>query len=337
MVAGESEESKTYQYLVLLLGLASLVLATATVYMMQVLSISYGAWATVQSIASKTNLTANLTQTTAQMVSLNGSMREVYIVAFMAFGMMGSALVMYVTRYRRFGAMSRRYSLMHTMLTVIYIALFFIAISGLSINYASAYLILVYVAMAVALGIDLYIEFSMHSNNPFGERSSKGMRIEPNAPYSNLVRLREGIFSKLHGEVRIVDKHFNSDAIANLHRLLETNLNKINKLEILTSREMFDVKFQENYTDFKNELKNAGVELDFMLMSNEDAVAQHERFIFDDERAYKIPPLNIINKKSEHIVDLRQGEVRSRFNLLMRNATKYDNYVIKQARGPGTT
>ncbi|MGA3021104.1 MAG: hypothetical protein ABSD68_04110 [Candidatus Micrarchaeales archaeon] len=335
METGESEESKTYQYLVLLLGLASLVLATATVYMMQILSIGYGVWATLQNIASKTNLTANLTQTTAQMVSLNSSMREVYIIAFIAFGMLGSALVMYIARYRRFGALSRRYSLMHMTLTVIYIALFFIVLSDLSINYASIYFLLVYAAMAVALGVDIYIEFAIHSSQS-GERSRSGMQIEPNAPYSNLVKLRESIFSKLHGDVRIVDKHFNSDAIANLHRLLETNLNRINKLEILTSKEMFDMKFQENYTDFRNELKNAGVELDFMLMSNEDMVAQHERFIFDDERAYKIPPLNIINKKSEHVVDLRLGEVRSRFNSLIRNATKYDNYVVKQARGPGT-
>jgi hypothetical protein len=81
-------------------------------------------------------------------------------------------------------------------------------------------------------------------------------------------------------------------------------------------------------------MRNAGVEIVFMLMSKEDSVAQHERFIFDDEHAYKIPPLNIINKKSEHIVDLRMGEARNRFGALMRNATKYDNYVVKQARGP---
>ncbi len=330
-----SEESKTYQYLVLVLGLASLVVATSAVYIMEILSLSagVGAGALVQSGADHTNVIANLTIVASQLSNLRSAINETYIIALIAFGMLGSILVIYITRYRRFGALSRKYTLLHMTLTLIYAGLLYIILSNLQVNLINSYFVLLYVAIAVALAIDLYLEFVVRSSAIPNILGRSGMRIEPDTPYSNIIKLRETIFSKLNGDVRLVDKHFNSDAISNLHRLLDTNLASIKKIEVLTSKEMFDAKFNENYTDFKNELKNAGVELNFMLMSDADSVAQHERFIFDEQRAYKIPPLNIINKKSEHIVTLRVGEARSRFELLMKNSTKYDNYIVKQARG----
>lgn len=331
----EGEESKTYQYLVLLLGVASLVLATATIYVIEMFAINYGVGvgAVLQSKADAMNVTSSLQPTVLQLTSIASAMKEVYVISLIAFGMLGCSLVLYMTRYNKFGAQSRRYLFLHTSLAIIYVVLFFVLLSNFPVNYVSPYFILVYAAMALSISIDVYLEVSINAKSPLGGERANGLRIEPDAPYTNIVRLREGIFSKLHGEVRIVDKHFNSDAISNLSRLLETNGN-INRIEIVTSPEMFDSKFQENYTDFKKEMNNSKVEIVFMLMSKEDSVAQHERFIFDDEQAYKIPPLNIINKKSEHIVDLRLGEARSRFDALMRNATKYDNYVVKQARGP---
>jgi hypothetical protein len=334
MAMEENEESKTYQYMLLLLGLASIVLATTAIYIVEILSINYGVGfgAMYQSNANHMNVTNNLTFITSQLNTLHSAISETYIIAFISFAMMGAATVLYMTRYRRFGAMSRRYTLLHTVLTLIYAAMFFIVVSTFPINYTGAYFLLLYFTIAVALAIDLYLEFVAHSQVRSAGLGRSGMRIEPGTPYTNLLNLRDRIFSKLNGDVRIVDKHFNSDAISNLHRLLETNLTNIKRLEVLTSKEMFDSKFNDNYTDFKNELANAGVQLDFMLMSDQDSVAQHERFIFDEEKAFKIPPLNIINKKSEHIVSLRVGEAKSRFDNLMKNATKYDNYVVKQAR-----
>ena len=108
------------------------------------------------------------------------------------------------------------------------------------------------------------------------------------------------------------------------------------RLEIISSSEMFDGKFQENFTDFKNEMKLTGVEITFMLMSKEDSVAQHERFIFDDEHAYKIPPLNIINKKSEHIVKTNLRDAQKRFEYLHQNSIKVENYTPEQPKNAGT-
>ncbi len=338
MAMEENEENKTYQYLILLLGLASLVAATATLYLMEVLSISYGAGAgaIIQSNATHTNVTTVLVQAASQLTGLHNAINEVYIAALVAIGMLGSVLIIYVTRSRRFGPMSRRYTLLHTAFTLIYIALFYIVVSTYPLNTSGFYFILVYAAMATALIIDVYCEFVMRNGAAAATGIRRGMRIEPGMPFTNLVKLRDGIFATLRGHVRVVDKNFNSDAIFNLHRLLETSLSGIKKLDVITSAQTLDSNFQGNYTDFKNEILNRGIELNFLLMSEQDGVQQHERFIFDDEKAYKIPPLNIINKKSEHIVRLSVREARSRFDTLVKNSTKYDNYVVKQARGPET-
>ncbi len=336
MTTEQAEEaSKTYQYLIMLLGLASLVMAAASLYVMEILAINYGAGLAIVGLANKTvNTTINVPAIAAQVGNLQSAMQETYLLALIAFGLLGAALVIYVARHRRFGPVTKRYTLLHITLSVLYAGLFYLILLNLQINYLSSfYFVTVFAAIGAAIAIDAYLQFTITTKSPGASRTSAGMRIEPGSPYTNLLNLRDTIFSKLQGDVRIVDKHFNSSAISNLHRLLETNLANIQKLEILSSKEMFDAKFNDNYTDFKNELSNKGVLLNFMLMSDADSVEQHERFVFDDSRAYKIPPLNIINKKSEHIVSLRVGEARSRFNALMRNATKYDNFVVKQARG----
>ncbi len=44
------------------------------------------------------------------------------------------------------------------------------------------------------------------------------------------------------------------------------------------------------------------------MLEPEEAARQHERLIMDSDLAYKIPPLNIINKKNEHIVGINGRE-----------------------------
>ena len=201
-----------------------------------------------------------------------------------------------------------------------------------NIDLTRPYFLLVYFAMAVAICIDAYLEFGVQG---YGRKLlRREIRIEADTPYTNLVKLREGVFSGLSGDVRIVDKHFNSQAISNLHRLVDGNLANVKRIDVLTTKEMFDSRFLDNYNDFKKELSNSGVELDFMLMADADSANQHERFVFDDKRAYKIPPLNIINRKSEHVVSFSVRDARVRFEAMARNAMKYENYLVRQAREP---
>lgn len=343
----EDKAARNYKYLVMLLGMATIVLAAATVYMMEVLGVRYGvnygvSGLIMSGVFNKTvtlaNQTAILAQTTVALNSLHDSMRVLYLIFLISLGMLGASFVLYTSRSARFGSATRRYTLMHTTLTVIYIAMFFVAFSSNlnQVNFGSLYFILVYFAMGAALAIDAYLEFGVHGYRPRQAKRKGAVRIEPETPYTNLIKLREDVFSSLHNNVRIVDRHFNSIAISNLHRLLEGN-RSIKKIDVLTSREMFDSRFLENYNDFKKELNNAGVELNFMLMDDADSTTQHERFIFDETAAYKIPPLNIINKKSEHVVGFNLRDAKNRFESLSRNAIKYENYLVKQARVPEQT
>ena len=159
----------------------------------------------------------------------------------------------------------------------------------------------------------------------------RGISIDPSTPYSNLVKLKEELFDSLKGEVGIVDKHFNSAAMSNLHRLMPTG-NNIKSLTVITSNEMLDSGFGGNYQDLKNELKNGGMEVEVRIMKGEDSSVQHERFIFDDSVAYKIPPLSIIHKKSEHVVKMSVHDAKKRFEYLYQNSVKFENYSVNQGR-----
>ncbi len=338
-MAGEGEVSKTYKYIVVLLGIVSLLMAAASVYTMEVVGLNYGAGLAIVGLANEglvNSTAANISVISSEIGSLHSAVDEVYVLALISFALLGVSFVLYTGRAARHAAFTRRYTLLHTVLTLVYASLLYLVLSNISISYTSAYFLTLFAAIAVAIGIDAYLEVSIHVNYATGRvRNRSSLRIEPDAPYSNLLNLRDTVFSKLAGNVRIVDKHFNSSALSNLYRLLEANMQGIKSIEVLTSSEMLDAKFNDNYTDLKNELSNSGIALDFLLMSSENAVAQHERFIFDDTKAYKIPPLNIINKKSEHIVPLSVTEARRRFGALSKDAMKYENYVTKQARGPG--
>jgi hypothetical protein len=338
----EAEEDANYKYLTMLLGMASVVLAAATIYMMQELAAGYGGWTAIGSLISSGTLSSYPNQTALTLLSvkaadvasgLHTAMREVYLIFLVSLGMLGASFVLYTGRESRYGPTARRYTLLHSALSVMYLAVFYIIFSsGFTINLYGYYFLLVYFAMGAALCIDAYLEFVVHG---YGSKLlRKEIMIEPDMPYTNLVKLREEVFSNLGGNVRIVDKHFNSQAISNLHRLMEGSLSKVKVIDVLTTREMFDSKFLENYNDFRKELSNKGVELKFMLMDEKDSMNQHERFVFDDNKAYKIPPLNIINKKSEHVVSFSVKDARSRFEALSRNAMKYENWLVKQAREP---
>jgi len=260
----EAEEGVNYKYLMILLGMASVVLAAATIYMMQVLAASYGtdygigsliSSGTFNGVLSQENLTVLAAQASLNMNGLHEAMREVYVIFLLSLGMLGASFVLYTTRKIKYSSIVKKYTLLHSTLTVLYVVLFYLVFSsGFNIDLDRPYFLLVYGRKLLR----------------------KEIRMDAGTPYTNLVKLREGVFSGLSGNVEIVDKHFNSQAISNLHRLVEGNLEKVKRIDVLTTKEMFDSRFLENYNDFKKELSNAGVELNFMLMADADSVNQHE-------------------------------------------------------------
>lgn len=328
----ESEAKSSYRYAVLLLLLASFILSAASLYVSDILAINYGvgAGALIQSKADNTNVTSILVPTTNELNVLHRAWLEAYILFAIAIAMLGSAFMIYLNRSVKTRQAARRYTLLHLALTFIYVALFFIVLSSFSFNLTGIYFWAIYASMFVAVCVDAYLELVIHSPKLKSIRQHGDVRLEPEKPFSNIVALRDTVFATLNGHLRIVDKHFNSDAIGNLHRLIETNLQSIKTIDILTSPSMFDYAFQQNYTDFRNELGNAGIEFNFMIMSDADSSDQHERFVFDDTHAFKTPPLNIINRKSEHVTKLKLKDAVNRFEQLSQNAMKYENYLVKR-------
>jgi hypothetical protein len=61
------------------------------------------------------------------------------------------------------------------------------------------------------------------------------------------------------------------------------------------------------------------------VLDDGDAAKQHERLLLDGSEAYKIPPLNIINKKSEHITAVNRDDAARRFEDLWSRAIKFEN------------
>ena len=100
----EDEESESnYRYLILLLSLATLVLAAATVYMMEVLGMSYGINHEIATILQNvTNLNATTTgalaMATQSVKLIHGAIEEVYLIFLISLGMLGASFVLYAGR-----------------------------------------------------------------------------------------------------------------------------------------------------------------------------------------------------------------------------------------------
>jgi hypothetical protein len=136
-----------------------------------------------------------------------------------------------------------------------------------------------------------------------------------------LVLSRE-LFSNLKGDVKIVDMHFDSAGMENLALLINDSKANYSKIYVLSNGERLGADFRKRYSNLVAELSNRKIYFEVRIMNTEDAAAQHERFIVDSGHAYKIPPLNIINKKSEHIVSIKHGEAMRRFDYMWGRGSK---------------
>jgi len=323
-------DSKTIS---ILLVSASLIILANGVYTVQVFSIQYGlgAGALLQSNAYNTTVISELQFVAQNINTLYQTILESYLLAGIGLIMLVVALVMMTHGANKYESYIRRYMPMHAALALVYIFVLVIVHATYSFTPFSTNLYATYVALGLCLIFDVYLEFKMRALAA-GRKGLRGININPSTPYANLMRLKEELFNGLSGDIRVVDKHFNSAAMTNLHRLLPDELSGIRSLSVITSAEMLNSGFGEDYRDMKQELKNRGIELEIRIMRSEEAASQHERFILDDKSAYKIPPLNIINRKSEHVVRMSLGDARRRFEYLMNNSAKLENYLMEQSK-----
>ncbi len=330
------EEKETRKYAIILGGIASFVLALFAIYVSDVLSANYGiaygigVGATLQSRALGANATQSFLPTPLELNSLHTAILTTYILFGIAIIMIGTSIIIYLKRSNVFGFDIKRFSLLHTVMSFFYVAVYFVIFSGFNISLSTFFAYSIYFTMLLAIVVDIYTAFLTHIPIQRALGTGRNVFMDPEKPFANIMKLRDAVFSNLSGEVKIVDKHFNSAAVENLYRLIETNVSNIKKIDILTSTSMFDSNFNDNYNDLKKELSASGTEVNLAIMSDSDSSEQHERFIFDDSQAYKIPPFNIINKKSEHVTRIKLSEAKARFDKLYSNSIKYENYLIKK-------
>ncbi len=323
-----------YSYILLILILGSLVLVAISIFMIQTFAIEYGigAGAYIQSGGNVSRVVAILQPTAAAQTSLYHSMLDSYLAFIISLILFWTSMMLLSHRKSRYESTMRRYSFSHAILSAVYALLVYITIgsSGAASGIIGAYIDLAYLVATLCFAIDMYAEYATRRYVRVQKTRRINISIDPASPYANIVSLREQLFATLHGNVCIVDKHFNSKAMENLYRLLDGNFGNLGSVKVVTSGEMLDSDFGSNFYDMQKELKNLGVEFEVKVMAGSDAEAQHERFIFDDNHAAKIPPLNIINRKSEHITSTGLLESKRRFAELYQRALKYENYVSRE-------
>ncbi len=337
METKEDIKSRHLSILVILL-VGSLLLVLTSVYILKTLSIIYGlgVGGIVQSSTDNAPVSSVLQVYAGSLASIHTGILEAYVIFLISIGLAGAAFLMFIRRYdRNLGSLSR-FTIAHASLTFVFVLLFFIILSDFSASFDTYYVYFAYAGIAICFLVDAYLELSIRRPSPKTAKARRTISIDPSTPYSNLVTLQDELFPNMYGHMRIVDKHFNSSALGNLHRAMEKSITNFTKITILTSGEMLDSDFNSNLSDFRNEITGAGIDLEVRLMEDKDAVAQHERLLLDDKNAYKIPPFNIINKRSEHITKINFDEANRRFMHLYGRAMKLENYSLKQSRGGKT-
>ncbi|MEM0154543.1 MAG: hypothetical protein QW814_01760 [Methanothrix sp.] len=291
-------------------------------YYMQILSYSVGLVKGITSIITEYNITPS----NALIASLSGS-SAIAVAVHITYVMLPFALIMFAIgaiwllgrqNYRVLGIGLLFSSVIFGMLLAVLNTDFYLGpVIGLG------------PFLGVALGIIASSLELSYSNRRRSAHSARPININPDTPYSNMLVLSRKFFAKLSGDMSVLDMHFDNKAVENLLLLLNGHEQGHASIRILTSANRLGSHFERSYFDFKEELSNKGVALELRVMSDNDAQQQHERLIIDSQNAYKIPPINIINKKSEHIVSINRSEALSRFEEIWQRSTKYENYNQK--------
>jgi hypothetical protein len=285
---------------------------------MEKLSFSAGAYHEALSIVSAYNISPS-----SSLLSMLSQSTAITVALYVTYAMLPFSVIIFTI-----GALWL-FSKSHMQLTAVALAISSLMIVLLSalMEYMMDFNGYATFAMAYAGGIAGFAagaQVFLSLKKPHGATRAVGpININPETPYTNILTLSKKLMSKLSGELKILDMHFDATGLQNLSRLLSGNLDRYRKVMVLTRRERLGKEFLMACNEFRSELGNRGIEFELKVMKEEDAVAQHERMLMDGSTAYKIPPLNIINRKSEHIVSINHREAEERFDRLWLNSTKF--------------
>ncbi len=288
-------------------------------YYMQALSYSIGFDSAAIGLISGYNLSAN-----SSLMATISSASVIKFALYITYIMLPFAIIMFAIGilWLFSKAFSRIMSISLAFASLIFILLTALLEANIHFNGTLSIITLSYIGgiMSFMAGISGFYETKSAS-------SKKRLQIEmdPNTPYSNMVLLTEKLVGNLNGRIKILDMHFDTKALDNLSVMLKGRNRNFIAVDLLTKKERLGKDFEKIYYDFKKELLNEGVAFDLRILDEKDALEQHERLLIDSGSAYKIPPLNIINKKSEHIVSINFRHANRRFDELWARAKKFEN------------
>jgi hypothetical protein len=300
-----------------------------TLYLMQQLSYSIGIYNGISTAIKAYNITNSTASNTlfaaaSQSTSLILALHLSYLLLPFAIIILAMGIVwLFSKTYFRF---------MGTMLIIVSLVyLILVAVLEFGFRFTNVYYLfpLAYIGGLIALTIGGYSLIRTEHRHSSTKRPVSQISINPETPYSNMKLLSSKLMKGLAGEVSILDMHFDVNAMDNLIQLIGKDTVNYNSMRVLTSPLRLGSEFAKSYTDFKNELLNMGISFELRILDKENAAKQHERVLMDSSVAYKIPPLNIINKKSEHIVSIKQKEALFKFNNLWSKATKFENLKLQ--------
>jgi hypothetical protein len=295
---------------------------------MQVLSYSLGVYYEVESIvrANSINATSGLLTAVAESSSMRLALYLTYVMLPFALVMMTIGVLWFFARaYSKItGSVMLLTSVTYLLITAVLENSFTFHSTWLGLAAVCIGGALALIASAHALGVFSGTLFTASDKAEARHRTVQ-IGIDPEIPYTNMQVLSNRLMGRLSGEIKILDMHFDVAALDNLIRMMGKNADRYSKIDVLSKKDRLGEEFAISYKDFKEEMMSRHVEFDLRVLDDNDASQQHERLLLDGNEAYKIPPLNIINRKSEHITAVNRGDAAMRFDELWARATKFEN------------
>ncbi|MEM0149770.1 MAG: hypothetical protein QXW10_02650 [Candidatus Micrarchaeaceae archaeon] len=288
-----------------------------SLYYMQQLSLSIGVGSGVYLVGTAHNITL-----TASLQNIVNSIPTFSIAIYITYMMFVLALICFsMGLLPLFGNLHSKLA-MYTVAasSLLFMALFGILDTSFKFSQPTVLYVLSYLSGVIMLAASAY--YIIEPKRKQTRSVHRQISLSPDKPYTNLLVLSRELFSNLKGDVKIVDMHFDSAGMENLALLINDSAVNYSKIYVLANGERIGADFRKRYLNLVTELSNRKVNFEVRIMNPEDSAAQHERFIVDSEHAYKIPPLNIINKKSEHIVNIKHGEAMRRFDYMWGRGSK---------------
>jgi hypothetical protein len=291
-------------------------------YYVEQLSYSTGFNTGLLAIANEYNISASNSLALSNAIT---GIQALRFAAYIPYIMLPFALIMFGVGILWLFSRSRQRitSISMGFASLIFIMLALLLALNLNFSGTGSLVVFLFSVGAGALGIISSIIGFMEWQPQAGKAAARPIMIDPKTPYTNMINLSNRL--KLSGDVRILDMHFDYKAVENLSRLISKSAGRYHAINLLTKRDRLGGDFMKSYADLKEELNAIKVSIEIRILDPKDAVEQHERLIIDSSKAYKIPPINIINRKSEHIVGVNYSNALNRFNDLWARASKFEN------------